>query len=129
MDFIYLSKYWGVEESWRTLAWSNAENGLRESQFSCVRSYPPQRTHHVPSLCQGPSERQISGWRWRQKLASGVAHTQGDERVLHVKLRCGIMGGSPRELRGQAGSVSSAAEHVQGGCAEHRSVCLCSEMR
>lgn len=69
----------------RTLAWSNTESGLRESPFSWVRSYPPQRTHHVPSLCQGPSERQVSGLCCLQKLASGVAHAHGDERVLKVK--------------------------------------------
>lgn len=92
-----------------------------------VRNYPPQRSHHMFSHCQEPSEKQISGfvlspkinltawftimfmevfWKWNAPLWNQwVESSENSEGEVHLY-------------------ISSVAEHLLGGSARHLSVCV-----
>lgn len=110
-------------------SFSNTENGLRKSQFSCMMSYPQQRTHRMFRHCQEPSERQIfSGFVLSPKINLTAWFT-----IMFMKVFCkwnASLWNQWMEInehsKGEADLyISSVAEHLQGGSAKHFSQWLC----
>lgn len=145
--FFFLSHHpsglWGKKQRWTYLlttalppqnvsslfSFSNTENGLRKSQFSCMTSYPQQRTHHMFRHCQEPSERQIfSGFVLSPKINLTAWFT-----IMFMKVFCkwnASLWNQWTEINEHSKEeadlyISSVVEHMRGGSAKHFSQWLC----